>query len=105
MLGGLFPIMSFPANTVTIQPHFKAHPGQTEAFRALTRAFVAKTKPETLNLFYDFTSNGDEFFCREGYLGAEGALVHLQNVGALVEEGLKIADLTRLEIHCPAGDL
>ncbi len=97
--------MSFPANTVTIQPHFKAHPGKTEEFRALTRAFVAKTTPETLNLFYDFTSNGDEFFCREGYVGAEGALAHLQNVGALVDEALKIADLTRLEIHGPAEEL
>ena len=53
----------------------------------------------------DFTSNGDEFFCREGYVGAEGALAHLQNVGPLVDEALKIADLTRLEIHGPAEEL
>jgi len=33
------------------------------------------------NLFYGFTVNGDEVFCREGYTDAEGFLAHLDNIG------------------------
>ena len=49
--------------------------------------------------------NGDEVFCREGYTDAEGVLAHLDNVGALLAEGLKIADLARVELHGPAEEL
>jgi hypothetical protein len=33
--------------------------------------FVEKTATEKKNLFYEFTVNGDEMFCREGYTDAE----------------------------------
>jgi hypothetical protein len=49
--------------------------------------------------------NGDEVFCREGYTDAEALLAHLENIGALLAEALKIADLTRLEVHGPASEL
>ncbi len=32
-------------------------------------------------------------------------LAHLENVGALLSEAFKIADLTRLEVHGPASEL
>jgi hypothetical protein len=32
-------------------------------------------------------------------------LTHLENIGALLAEALKIADLTRLEDHGPATEL
>jgi hypothetical protein len=38
-------------------------------------------------------------------VGATGALAHLTNVGAELAEILKIATLTRLEIHGPAAEL
>jgi len=44
-------------------------------------------------------------FCREGYESAEGVVAHLDNVGALLSEMLKVADLTRVELHGPAYDL
>ena len=69
------------------------------------RAFVEKTKSEPLHLYYEFTVNGDEVFCREGYIGAEGTLAHLENIGAELGEALKIADLTRLEFHGPAEEI
>src|SRR5207237_10562033 len=34
------------------------------------------------SLFYEFTVNGEEVFCREGYTDAEGLLAHLENVGS-----------------------
>jgi hypothetical protein len=32
-------------------------------------------------------------------------LAHLENVGALLAEALKIADLIRIEVHGPAAEL
>jgi hypothetical protein len=43
--------------------------------------------------------------CREGYEDAEGTLAHLENIGPLLEEILKISELTRLEIHGPEEEL
>lgn len=92
-------------NVVSIHPYFKAHPGKLAQFKTTMRAFVEKTAGETNNLYYEFTINGDEIFCREGYVGAEAVLTHLDNVGPLLQEALKIADLTRLEFHGPAEEL
>jgi quinol monooxygenase YgiN len=93
------------SNFVTLHPYFKVHPGKLEAFKAGFPAFVEKTAKEEKNLFYEFTVNGDEVFCREGYADAEGLLTHLENVGALLAEALKIADLVRIEVHGPAGEI
>jgi len=64
-----------------------------------------KTATEKENLFYEFTVNGDEMFCREGYTDADGVLAHLDNVGALLAEMLTMADLTRVEVHGPTEEL
>jgi quinol monooxygenase YgiN len=93
------------SNFVSLHPYFKIHPGKLEPFKAGFPAFVEKTKSEEKNLFYEFTVNGDEVFCREGYADAEGLLAHLANVGALLAEAMKIADLIRLEVHGPAAEL
>ena len=90
---------------VSIHPYFKVHPGQLEAVRALLPALVAKTATEPKNLFYDFTLKDDMVFCREGYVDAEGLVAHLGNVGPLVAEMLKLADLARVEVHGPAAEL
>ncbi len=97
--------MSHSNNVVSIHPYFKVHPGQLENFKAAMPAFVKVTTGETANLYYEFTINGDEVFCREAYEGAEGVLTHLANVGELLGEALKISDLIRLEIHGPAQEL
>jgi len=99
------PRMKRLSNFVTLHPYFKVHPGKLETFKAGFPAFVEKTASEEKNLFYEFTVNGDEVFCREGYANAEGLLAHLENVGALLAEALKIADLVRLEVHGPAAEL
>ena len=97
--------MHYPPNVVSIHPYFKAHLGQLDAFKAMLPAFVKATAAEPTNLFYEFTINGDEVFCREAYVGGAGVLAHLANVGALLGEALKFADLTRLELHGPAVEL
>ena len=52
-----------------------------------------------------FSFDGETAHCREGYQDAEGVLAHLENVGTLLQEALKIAELTRLEIHGPEEEL
>src|SRR5205823_14181717 len=93
------------SNFVSLHPYFKVHPGEFETFKAAFPAFIEKTAAEQKNLFYGFTINGDEVFCREGHTDAEGVLAHLDNVGAMLAEAFKIADLTRLELHGSANDL
>lgn len=75
---------------VSLHPYFKVHPGKLEAFKSGFAAFVEKTASEEKNLFYGFSVNGDEVFCREAYTDADGLLVHLDNVGALLAEELKV---------------
>jgi hypothetical protein len=97
--------MSTLSNFVSLHPYFKVHPRKLEAVKAGFPRFVEKTATEKKNLFYGFTVNGDEIFCREGYTDAEGVLAHLDNIGGLLMEMLKIADLTRVEVHGPAAEL
>ena len=97
--------MTSTANAVSIHPYFKVHTGKLDTVRALLGAFVAKTQTEKLCLWYDFTLDGDTVHCREAYVGAEGALAHLDNVGELLGEMLTHCDLARLELHGPAAEL
>jgi quinol monooxygenase YgiN len=93
------------SNFVSLHPYFKAHPGKLDAFKEMLPRFLEKTATETSCLFYEFGINGDELFCREAYENAAGLLEHLDNVGELLAEAMKIADLTRIEIHGPAAEL
>jgi len=90
---------------VSIHPYFKVHPGKLESFKALLPRFEETTRPDSKNLYYEFTLNGDVVFCREAYADAEAALQHCQSVGPLIEEALKVSDLMRLEIHGSEEDI
>ncbi len=89
----------------TIVPYFKIANGKIEDFKALCERFVEKTNNETKCLYYGFSFNGEQAHCREGYQDAEGVLTHLENVGSLLEEALKISELTGLEIHGSEAEL
>ena len=91
--------MATQDRSVTIHPYFKVSGEKSEAFRELCEQFVAATAKESKCLYYGFTFNGDEAFCREGYEDAEGLLAHLANVEPLLTEIMKIAAVTRLELH------
>lgn len=85
--------------SVSIHPYFKVADGKLDAFRELCEQFMAATEQEPKCLYYGFSFNGNEVHCREGYEDAQGLLAHLNNVGALLGEALKISELARLEIH------
>ncbi|HST29611.1 MAG TPA: hypothetical protein VLK27_02085 [Chthoniobacterales bacterium] len=93
------------SNFVSLHPYFKVHAGRLDTVKAMLPQFVAKTMPEKANLFYQFSMNGDVLFCREAYQDAEGLLAHVDNVGALLADLTKMADLTTIEVHGPAGEL
>lgn len=92
-------------NCCTLLPYFRVPHANLDAFRALCQAFVEKTRSEPKCLFYGFSFDGDQAHCREGYADAEGLLAHLDNVGELLQEALKIAEITRLEVHGPESEL
>src|SRR5437763_9783237 len=69
---------------VSLHPYFKVPPDKMPHLKAILPEFAAKTRNETDNLFYEFTINGDEVFCREGYVNAEALLAHLDNVSAML---------------------
>lgn len=89
----------------TLVPYFKVHNGKLDEFRGLCEQFVEKTATEPKCLHYGFSFNGQQAHCREGYADAEAMLAHLENVGAVLDQALKIADITRLEVHAPAAEL
>ena len=93
------------SNVVSIHPYFRAHEGKIDTFRELCQTFIERTRTEEACLFYGFSFNGDQIFCREAYVGAEGVLAHLANVGDIIEEALKHSDLERLELHGNAEEL
>ena len=97
--------MIHPSKVVSIHPYFKVKAGKWAEAKATLPEFVAKTSAEKGNLYYDFTIKGDVIFCREAYVGAEGLLAHLKNVGAILAEFLKLVDVVRVEVHGSAEEL
>lgn len=96
------------ANTDTccsLVPYFEVPEDKMAEFKTLVRKFVERTKNEPGCLFYAFSFNGLTAHCREGYEDAAALLSHLDNVGAILQEALKIAKISRLEVHAPEKEL
>ena len=97
--------MSKLSNAVSLHPYFEIREGNLDAFLALMPKFVEATSTEPACVYYDFSRNGNTAFCREAYVGAEGILAHLDNVGELLGKFMELADLIRLEVHGPAEEI
>ncbi len=89
----------------TLHPYFTVPDENLAAFKGFCEQFVTQTSGEDKVLFYGFSFDGNTAHCREGYKDAEGLLAHLDNVGALLGEALKISELSRLEVHGPESEL
>ncbi len=89
----------------TLVPYFEVQEGQLPAFKALGPQFVAKTRTEPGCVHYAFSFDGNTAHCREGYTDADAVLAHLQNVGELLGQALKIAKIVRLEVHAPSAEV
>jgi quinol monooxygenase YgiN len=73
--------------------------------RNLSPKFVERTRTEDGCIHYAFSFSGNIVHCREGYVDADAVLAHLQNVGELLDEVLKIAKIIRPEVHAPAAEI
>lgn len=89
----------------TLVPYFTVNDGKLDEFKALGEKMVEKTKGESDVVFYGFSFNGQRAHCREGYSSAAGMLKHLENVGELLQEVLKISQLDSLEVHAPESEV
>lgn len=97
--------MALEDNVCTLVPYFTVQEGKLEEFKLLGEKMVAQTKTESDVVFYGFSFSGRRAHCREGYTSAAGVLKHLENVGELLEQALKIASLDLLEVHAPASEV
>jgi quinol monooxygenase YgiN len=89
----------------TIVPYFKIAEGKLQDFRKVAERCVEQTQSEPGCFYYGFTYSGNEAHCREGYRDGDAAIAHVENVGPLLGELLKLAQLTKLEFHGPAEEL
>ena len=97
--------MALEDSVCTLVPYFTVHEGKLTEFKALGEQMVAKTKTEDDVVFYGFSFSGQRAHCREGYASSAGVLKHLENVGELLQQALKIAVLDSLEVHGSAADV
>ncbi|MFT4726792.1 MAG: hypothetical protein ACI9UN_001287 [Granulosicoccus sp.] len=97
--------MALEDTVCTLVPYFTVQDGKLEEFKALGEQMVSRTETESDVVFYGFSFSGHRAHCREGYTSAAGVLKHLENVGELLEQALKIASLDLLEVHAPASEV
>jgi len=97
--------MSTQDTCCTVLPYFDVPEGNMGQFKEMCEQFVDLTSNEDKVLYYGFSFDGNAAHCREGYADAEGVLAHLENVGELLGEALKISELTKLEVHGPSREL
>ena len=98
--------MSTFDNAVSISPYFQITDENMEAAKGFLARFcdlVRENEPGCL--FYNFTFKGNALCCREAYKDADAVKAHLGNCGPALGELLKIAELSRIELHGPAGEL
>jgi hypothetical protein len=97
--------MFAPDTCCTLVPYFEIQEGQLDAFKALARKLVAKTRTEPGCMHYAYSFNGNVAHCREGYVDAAALLAHRENVAELLGQALKIAKIVRFEVHAPQAEI
>lgn len=74
---------------VTIVPYFTVPEDKKQEFKKGFKDFYRGTRSGTKScLYYGFTQQGNQVFCREGYRNAEGVLAHLEDVKAPLDKAV-----------------
>ena len=84
---------------VSLHPYFKVPPDKLAVLKGILPEFVAKTRHETWNYFYEFTVNDDIVFCREGYVNAEALLDGYQVAVIIAEQRAEQVGLVELQLE------
>ncbi|WP_119327602.1 putative quinol monooxygenase [Cysteiniphilum halobium] len=93
-------------NFCSIVPYFKIHDGKLEDFKAFIAQAISKAENEEGCLFYNYTISDDMVaHCREAYTDYKALLHHIENVGDIIGNMLKVSDLVSVEVHAPATDI
>ncbi len=95
-------------NAVSINPYFTIQEGKMEECKGFLAQFCdLVSKNEEGCLFFNFTFKENIMCCREAYTNAEAVQAHLENCGPALGEmlGSGVAELLRIEVHGPAGEL
>ena len=82
--------MSNKDTCCSLDPYFKIHKGKVREFKEIAKNFIAKTEKEKGCLYYGFSFDGNNAYCREGYEDAKALVAHVDNVGALIKKALKL---------------
>ena len=92
-----------PDTCCTLVPYFEIQEGQLDAFKAMGPS--SSPRPRQRRAVCNTRSHGNTAHYREGDEDAQAVLSHLDNVGALLGEALKITKIVRLEVHGPAAEI
>ena len=90
---------------VSPAPYFTVKPGKLAEFKQLCVQMVEKTREEPGALYCGFCFDGDQAYSREAYQNADAWIAHLGNIGEIFGEMLKIAELSKLEVHATDAEL
>jgi len=74
-------------------------------FKAVAERMIAETGTEPGCIYYGFSYDGYQAFCREAYANADALLAHAGHVGPLLQEALTVSDLVKMEIHGAADQI
>lgn len=88
-------------NKVQYTVEFTLQDGQQAAAKKIVDemiALVEATEQGALNYQWYFNESETRCYCMEQYINSKAMLLHLENVGLLLGEMLKISSVTRLEI-------
>jgi len=98
--------MSTFDSAISIHPYFQITDENMEAAKGFLAQFCDLVgKNEKGCLYYNFTFKGNELFCREAYRDTAAVMAHFENCGAALGEFMKVAELSRIEVHGPAAEL
>lgn len=93
---------------VTIVPYFTVPDGKMDEFKSLFPKFYAGVRAGTDEcLYYGFAVRGNQVFCREGYMSADGALAHVGDVNEHLNAALGLVGEGGLDLSVmgPAAEL
>jgi len=93
--------------SVVMCPYFTIEPKNLALWKSYCETFYEAAKKEDGMLFYGFSeaAGGSEVHVREGFKSAASLISHLKAVDVPLQAALKLSQVKRVEVHCPAQEI